>query len=237
MSGAANTEVKVGARWGTAEALIGWFAAQLVAVLWAGLLAGLRPGLATDQVRQSLWWFLAGGVGLWAAYGAVAVWLAVRDGGQIGSLLGSRPTPVQIGFGLVCGVACQLLLIPMVYQLIGDRLGGDPEAAARELISLVSGPAAVIGLVVAVVFIAPVAEEFMYRGVLLRGLETTVGSAGAIGLSSVVFAAAHGELILLPGLTAFAVVLGLLAHRFEGLAVPICAHMSFNATTVVLLLT
>ncbi len=236
MAGTADVERESGRRWGPTEALASWFGAQLLAVVWAGLVVGIQPTADGDGATESIWWFLAGGTGLWIAYGIISVWLARRYGG-VGILIGRRHSPVAIGVGLVSGVACQLLLVPAVYWLLDGRIDGDPEASARQLISLVSGPAAVAGLVVAVVILAPVTEELIYRGVLLRGLDGPIGRAGSIVVTSAVFAVAHGQVILLPGLFAFAVVLAVLTYLFDGLVSPIVAHMTFNATTVVLLLT
>ncbi len=223
--------------WTVPEAFAGWVAAQLVAVVWAGMLTAFRSDSSGLADSSSIWWFLAGGVGLWAGYVAVGAYLAGRgSGGGADQILGSSWSPLAAIVGLAAGVACQLVVVPVVYRLTGDLIPGDPEEAARDLVDMVSGPAATVALVIAVVIVAPVAEELMYRRVLMRPLADKVGVTVAVVLSSAIFALAHGQLILVPGLMTFAVVLGFLAFRFDGLSAPIAAHMSFNATTVVMLL-
>ena len=52
-------------------------------------------------------------------------------------------------------------------------------------------------------------------------------------LSALVFAVAHQELLQLPGLFAFGVVLGVMAVRFGRIGPGIAAHMAFNAVTII----
>lgn len=222
--------------WTASESLAGWLGAQLLAILWSGGVLSMQPGRAAGGPQDSIWWFLLGAVGLWVGYFGVSYWLSRRHEGGPVDLAGGRPSAVELLIGAVAGVVAQVALVPVVYNLLGDAIAGDPEASARTLVGLVDSVPEIIGLTVAVVVLAPLAEEVMYRGVLLRGFAARMGPGPAIAATSVIFAAAHGELILMPGLVAFAVVLGLLAHWSEGLAAPVAAHMAFNATTVVLLL-
>ena len=57
-----------------------------------------------------------------------------------------------------------------------------------------------------------------------------------IVITAVLFGASHGQLLQFPALAAFGVVLGVIAHRTGRLGMNIWAHVGFNATTVVILL-
>jgi len=86
-------------------------------------------------------------------------------------------------------------------------------------------------LVLGVAFFAPVLEEVIFRGFLLKGLANSVlGVYGAIFLTSLVWAVIHGQyewgymmLIFVIGL-----VLGYARMRTNSLFVPIMMHIIFN---------
>jgi hypothetical protein len=90
------------------------------------------------------------------------------------------------------------------------------------------------------VVLAPIFEEWFFRGVLFRTLDDglrrvlpKVGTAAAVVISACLFALAHGELLQFAGLALFGVVLALVLRHTQRLAPSILTHMSFNAVAVV----
>lgn len=222
--------------WSSVEAGIGWLAAQVFAILWATGVLSFGSGPASGGLDSSIWRFVLGGLGLWLGYLGVGALLSRRYLGHVAKIAGSPAALTGLAVSVVAGVACQLVVVPALYSLVGQWLDGDPEESARSLVAMVDSSLEAAALVVAVVVVAPLAEEVMYRGVLQRALAERLGTVGAVVVTSVIFAAAHGQVILVPGLFVFALVLGFLAVRFDGLVTPIVAHAAFNATTVVILL-
>ena len=90
--------------------------------------------------------------------------------------------------------------------------------------------------IVVVGLIAPICEEVFFRGLLFRSFEKRLGAWWALGLSSVLFAATHGQLLQFVPLIAAGAVFGYLVVRTGRLGPAIVAHMAFNLTTVVSLL-
>ena len=86
-------------------------------------------------------------------------------------------------------------------------------------------------MVVLFVVAAPVFEEYLFRGLLLRSLQRYTGGVRAAVFSSVVFALMHSSIAFLP-----VFVLGLAAaisfRRGSVLLAPIVAHMVYNALLV-----
>ncbi|MEI9886736.1 MAG: CPBP family intramembrane glutamic endopeptidase [Rhizomicrobium sp.] len=87
---------------------------------------------------------------------------------------------------------------------------------------------------------APLAEEFFFRGLLLRWLSAR-GTALAVIVTALVFAAIHGQIFLHPGaqgllftaeLFAAGVVLALWAIRTGSLRTSLATHAAYNATAV-----
>lgn len=177
-------------------------------------------------------------VPLWAGLAGAPLLASRRSGsGSLGRDFGLivRRRDALIGLGL--GLAAQVVLVPLIYILLRPLIEDqDVSEEARQLVGQAEGPLSALVLVVIVVILAPVVEELFYRGLLLRSIERRWGAGWAVGGSSVLFGVTHFQLIQLPALVAFGIVLGVLAVRTRRLGAPIFAHMAFNAVTVGVLL-
>jgi len=158
-----------------------------------------------------------------------------RGSGNLVRDLGMRIERRDIGIGLVAGIAAQLVILPLLYlpiRLLGDDL--DVSESARELTGLGSGAGLAL-LAVCIVVGAPLVEELFFRGLLQRTIDRRYGPTWAVAGSSVLFGVTHFQLLLLPGLIVFGIILGVLAQRRGRLGASIIAHMAFNAVTVIVL--
>jgi len=91
-----------------------------------------------------------------------------------------------------------------------------------------------IPVFVALVVVAPLCEESFFRGILFRGLQARFGLALAVGVSSVLFSAAHSTLVQ-KGMTIFlGAYFAVLVHVTGSLWAGILAH-AFNNFAVVTL--
>ena len=79
-----------------------------------------------------------------------------------------------------------------------------------------------------VVLLAPVVEEFVFRGVLLKSFSKHISATGANAFQALLFALAHMEAQQIPYLFVVGFVAGVLAKRSGGLAAPIAMHAVFN---------
>ena len=181
----------------------------------------------------------AGLIGLWAGLipGAVVV-CKIRGTGNLATDLGLRfKFPSDLS-GVAVGIACQFVLLPLIYvivQLFVSRdLTKDLEAPAKDLTNNAHG-AGFYFLAVLLIVGAPLVEEIFYRGMLLRSLKRYMPPLASILVTGVVFGAAHFDWVTLPGLAAFGVVLAWLAHRSGRLGPNILAHAAFNTVTVIAL--
>lgn len=216
------------ARWGmgdaAAGAAIGFFASAIVASVWTAV---------TGADVESLGALAAGQVGLWLGlFGWPLVATRAKGSGSLVADFGLRARPGD-AIGLVVGIVCQLIVIPVLYLLVQLFTGDlDVEAPARELADRAHGAGFVV-LAVLVVFGAPVVEELFFRGLLLRAAEHRFGTRWALAISSVAFAASHFQLVQLPGLALVGLIFGILVVRTGRLGPGIAAHVAFNATAVV----
>ena len=121
-----------------------------------------------------------------------------------------------------------LLWTPLSYVVPGlvrsYALEGMPDLLSR------NNPGRLFLDVVAIVVIAPVVEEILFRGFLLHRWAARWGTTTGVILSSAVFAILHVELI---GHFIFGVAMAALYVRTRSLWVPIAAHATNNAFALV----
>jgi membrane protease YdiL (CAAX protease family) len=91
-------------------------------------------------------------------------------------------------------------------------------------------------LILMATVVAPIAEEFIFRGYLYGVMRRFLGRVPGIALSSLLFAAMHLHLPSMPGLTVLAVALCLLYERTGSLWANIMVHATFNTISIVMLL-
>lgn len=147
----------------------------------------------------------------------------------------------DVPLGIAVGVASQYLLVPLLelpltpfVPHLFHRLGHPAET----IVGQVHGPLLVLlGLLICVG--APLFEELMFRGLLLRalagrlaGLGPRLGPVVAVVLTGVVFGLVHFEALQLLALAGFGMVLCLLAWRTGRLGPGIVAHAAFNAVSL-----
>ena len=222
--------------WGVPDAILCWLAGFLgAAVAGIPLYAGHN---GTDLDSK-----LVFGIILPAQQLAVVAAVAF-----VSHLKGQRSLTTDFGFrlrlrdakALVVGatleVVLTLLLIPIL-QL-------DPHAKNQQLLTDLKDhkdAATVVLFILGAVVFAPLVEELLFRGVLLRSLLRKMDPAAAVLLSAVIFALVHyvgdpNTLPFLPALAALGAVLAVTALRTGDLSMSIFIHAGFNLTTTILFL-
>ncbi len=149
------------------------------------------------------WALFAAQVPLWAAMVGVPVWATRTRGAGFRAELRVAVRWIDVPLGVAAGLVTQLGLVRLLYWPLGRWISQDQlEAPARDLADRFGGVGGAVLLVVMVCVAAPVAEEVLYRGLLLRSLEQRYGVVWAVGVSSVVFGAVFRELLQRAGIDA-----------------------------------
>ena len=181
------------------------------------------------SVPPPLWLTALMQLPLWLGLGAIPIWFAMKRGKGVVADLGLRFRRIDLPIGLAIGVACQLLLVPLIYFVLSKIIGvKDVSAAARELTDRASSPISVILLFLIVGIGAPIAEEIYFRGMAQSIFGRRLRPHWAILAAAAFFAATHLQPLQFPALLAFGVVLGVLRWRFGRLGPSIWAHVGFN---------
>jgi membrane protease YdiL (CAAX protease family) len=117
--------------------------------------------------------------------------------------------------------------------LWGHYSGAGQALTTEEIIAdmyLQHGPLATYLLVA---LLTPLAEEFVFRGVLLQGFARHVSFNAANVLQAAIFAALHENLFALPLLFAFGLVAGQITRKADGLLPAVVMHAIFNITAII----
>jgi membrane protease YdiL (CAAX protease family) len=164
---------------------------------------------------------------MWAVFCVVAHRFCVANNTTLRDGFGLSITRRDWLVGIPVGLASQFVLVNVVTwpfaQLFPDAFSFDEVSRrATELTDQAQGLWIVV-LVLVVVVGAPIAEEILYRGVLQNGATALLGAF-----------LVHFSPVEIPGLFAFALVLGLLRKKSGRLGLPIATHMAFNVAGLLL---
>jgi membrane protease YdiL (CAAX protease family) len=176
----------------------------------------------------------------WVGFAGVPWWVSRAKGS--GSLaadfgFGFRRSDIWVGLGagLASQIVIGIVLIPL-YDLLGidtDEVG----RTAEELADRADDPLSVVLLLLGAVVCAALFEELFFRGLLLRSVQHRAGPVAAVIVSSVVFGVIHFQPADTIALALFGAVCGTLAVRYGRLGPAVWAHVAFNLTAVISLLT
>ncbi len=169
----------------------------------------------------------------------VAAWITNRHHVGWRSLGFTRDKLGQaLGVGLAVGIGAFFVNVALsqVVTQIARALGYNTDQVSR-VSGLGEAPAWQMALIVlAVVVVAPVVEEILFRGIFYTGLRKRLGVGWAVFLSAFVFGFLHFELLGFIPLFAIGAILAALYEGQGSLAAPILAHAMNNGIIVIITL-
>ena len=158
---------------------------------------------------------------------------------------GSLPFKEETKIGIVFWVIAMPVVTSITYlveiavSLITNPTNKEQVAVKFLKDSLTSGPTSAIALF-SIIVVAPIFEEFLFRGILLSYLRTKLGALHAIFFSSLVFSLFHysptqsiENFALLATLFSFGCYLGFVYEKTRSLYPSILLHVTFNSISVI----
>ena len=221
--------------WGLPDALLCWMAGYLGAVVASiPLYASRGSNIDTKLI-----------FGIVLPAQQLTVILAVV---YVSRLKGQKSLATDFGLmvrlrdarALVVGATLEIVLTLALLPI----LQLDPDAQNQQLLNDLKDhrdAATVVLFFIGAVILAPLVEELLFRGVLLRALLRKVQPVTAVVTSAVIFALVHylgdpNTLPFLPALAGLGAVLAIVALRTGDLSMSIFIHAGFNLTTTILFL-
>lgn len=222
--------------WGVREVIAAALITLVVSTLLGSLLLTFVGAESSDSASILTVAFLQ--TTLWVGMvGSVLIVLRRRHVSAANDL-GLRFRAIDIPIGIALGVTSQLVLVPLVSWPWARALGRSTDQLrepACELARKADDPLGVVLLFVITVIGAPLVEELFFRGFVQRGVTAGTGRVVGVIATAAIFGTIHYQLLQLPALVAFGLVLGSCAATTGRLGLSIVTHAAFNATTVVTL--
>lgn len=211
-------------------AVAGWMLAQVAAAPLAML-----PGMTQPSPFAAL---LGAMVGLMAVQALISWFSPARVPLVTAARLGGDPT-IPLAVASTAALRCLALLLPVmvVTALVSALLMPqvDQLHAAVDLSLARSDMVGMIAMGLAAVVVAPLAEELLFRGLVLRQIRQRFGTFPALLASSVLFAAMHGDPAQMLTYTALGAGFGLSYLWTGSLWTPVVMHALWNLTALVLM--
>lgn len=83
-------------------------------------------------------------------------------------------------------------------------------------------------------FIVPIAEEFIFRGLVQHRIRTYVNPKSAVIISGIVFGFFHDNIVQAVGAVISGLIISYLFELYTSLAAPVIFHICFNLTGIIL---
>jgi len=181
-----------------------------------------------------------------AGYGPALLWCwyaSRRWGtGRFRSDVGLSARWVDAGWGPITWAACLAAEIAVGVVLVVAKIPFTSNARSVSHFHVDRGY--VVSLLVLAVVAAPICEEIVFRGVVMRGLLSRNGAVVAVGVQGILFGLAHFDPVrgtsnigLILVLSSVGCVLGGAAYLMRRLAPTMIAHAILNAIAMTLALT
>jgi membrane protease YdiL (CAAX protease family) len=150
---------------------------------------------------------------------------------------------VMLGIGAAMAAWIGVTLLSEILTRLLELFGREPQAGVvQEAVSRLDPTV----LILAVVLVAPVAEELFFRGVVLNAWLREYGERRAVLGSAALFAAIHadirsvdaliGSVVQVVPIFALGIALALVCLRTRSLLAPMAMHATFNAISLTLAL-
>ena len=214
-------------------------------LVWLGGFLGAGIGLVAGLLLENSDWVIVLGLAGQYVGNLGVLWLLSKS--KVDSDLGFSVEPRDVRYivlGLIIQLALALLFLPLAELLFPD--GRPPQQVAEAIADAGGSTLLKVSLILAAVILAPVTEELIYRGVLLKALANR-SKRLAIVTTAAVFAAVHvigldteriwaSAAVVLPPIFALGVILAWVTLRTGRLGPAIFLHSGWNLLAAFVLL-
>jgi membrane protease YdiL (CAAX protease family) len=215
-------------------------AAGVAIASFAAVLVTIRLALGMGGAGAHPMAAVLAAVGLqYAAMGAICVWTCRRwADGDVVSDLGLAFRPADLGWAAIAWLVAVIgtaRVIQVLQQLGVPYATNNPFTDGRRDGPFLSHGASLVLAAVVMIVCAPLFEELLFRGVVLRALRSRMAAMPAVALQGLVFGAFHfepsrgvGNIGLVIALSGMGMVFGFLAERTGRLGAGVIAHAIQN---------
>lgn len=220
--------------WHAAVAFFGGFIASQMAILLLSLIWGAIDGRSIDALSDDSTFILVASAVNEVIF-IVAAWYVVKLAGPVRLRdFGLRRAPFWPTVGKMAVVLGAYFLLLGIYSALVNLAPDD----APDKLGASDSNLHMFFFALLVAVLAPIAEEFFFRGVLFRALRNSMGVIAAAILSGLLFGAMHidstssSRLLQVVPLAVLGISFALLYHWSGTLYAPIALHATNNSIAV-----
>ncbi len=211
--------------------LVGGFVADIVVSVVLVLFGAPTPIVALGGAA-SLY-----GLVLWWCVRASQTWGTGSLRRDVG--LSFRPLDLALGLATWFGAVVGEVVVALLLRGIGLPNGSNTDVLTDNR----DNTGLLVAVAIIAIVMAPVVEELLFRGVLLRSLQSRLPAWAAIGVQGACFGLVHlqlglglGNVVLVAILATVGICFGIAAHLTGRLGPSIVAHTILNSIAVVTIL-
>jgi membrane protease YdiL (CAAX protease family) len=166
----------------------------------------------------------------------VVIAIMLMRGARLGDLFGfakvgfAKTLGLGVGLGLLAATLVNIA-IRITQQFMRDE---PPQMLIQKFQSAASGrnEELMIFIAVSAVVVAPIVEEFLFRGIFYPVVARGMGRVPSAVICALLFGLAHDTYAALPGLALLAVLFTLTYEAYGSLLVPMIMHITFNSLSL-----
>lgn len=223
---AASTEAgPVSVPWTGRDLVVAFLVALVVSVV------AIAAFLSVTGPTSDLVAFGIGGAAIYVSISLSFWYLVVRRRGATWEQVGFRDIQPSLILRLMGWTLVTLFMSGAVSALVESLTGRSPSSAAPVFPRTPTSEELLITTILACL-IAPIVEEFIFRGLLLGYLRTRVHIGIAIALTAALFAIAHLIPIQLAPLFVFGVMFAFVRVRYDNVWAAVLMHAMVNGIAV-----
>lgn len=224
------------------DAVVLFVLAQAMCILLGGIAIGLlqRAGVHGFKSLDDFGYLLVATISFQGATWILMIIFFRMHGMRLLEGLGLERGNLLRSLKLAAGLTVVVLVVALSLQSVTlklmEKMHWTPkDEEAVDLLTNANGLPAQIYLVIFTLVLVPVAEEFIFRGVLYPFIKQRGFPKTALIGVSLLFALIHGDAAIFVPLFVLALALTWLYEVTDNLLAPIFAHALFNAANLVLL--
>jgi uncharacterized protein len=225
-------------RWGLPDALVAWIVGIVAAVVAAVPFIDADGRIPDDQeVVATLVLLAVQNVAIIGTLAAIARYKGLGSLGRDFGLVFQAHDALWLLAGIGLAVAAGILVLPIT-ELAGLE---DSSQDVVQTFERSAGVLEKVGVAAGVVLLAPLAEELLFRGVLLRSLLRRISPLAAVSVAAVIFSVVHvlGDLgtgYYVPAFLFLGLVSGWRAVATGRIGQSVCLHAGFNLLAAIQIL-
>lgn len=192
--------------------------------------AYLSGGDYESTLNNTGWIFIFSAV---IALGVYIVSFYMRDVSIKDRISIKKTSFLEVIFAFTLAIGCRVLTGVYMLWAEGVEVLNDAIESAQSSFDVATMTGLeILALMISVCIVAPIIEEILFRGIVIKELSGCMSPFFAIILQGLFFSIAHFNLVQLLFTVVIGIILGVVYYKTKNLVIAMLVHMFFNCSSV-----